>query len=191
VTTPAVVLALSGSLRVGSSNAALLRAAIALAPPSLSIALDEQSIGALPHFSPDLDSDDPPAAVRAFRQRLGAAEGVIVCSPEYAHGVPGALKNALDWIVSSGELMDKPVLLVNASPAGGQYAQAALAETLTVMSAVVLPASLTKPFLRTKLDGRKAIDPAAEALVKTSLQALADAIFLRRNLQTGSEPRDG
>jgi len=99
----AVVLALSGSLRGDSSNGALLRAALALAPSTLAITYDTQSIAALPHFNPDLDTAEPPAAVRAFRERLGAAEGVIICSPEYAHGVPGALKNALDWIVSSGE----------------------------------------------------------------------------------------
>ncbi len=177
---PAAVLALSGSLRAGSSNAALLRAAIALAPPSLSIVFEEQAIGALPHFNPDLDTDEPPPAVRAFRAQLADARGVIVCSPEYAHGIPGALKDALDWIVSSGELMDKPVLLLNASPAGCQFAQAALAETLTVMSAVVLPASLTAPFLRRKLDGLAPLEPAAEAALKVSLESLADAIAARR-----------
>ena len=177
---PASVIALSGSLRAQSSNAALLRAAIALAPPALAITYDDQSIGTLPHFSPDLDTAEPPAAVRAFRERLAAAEGVIICSPEYAHGVPGALKNALDWIVSSGELMNKPVLLLNASPAGGQYAQAALTATLTVMSAAVLPESLSAPFLRSKLDGRMPLDAAAEARLKTSLAALGAAIAAQR-----------
>jgi len=176
----AVVLALSGSLRGDSSNGALLRAALALAPSTLAITYDTQSIAALPHFNPDLDTAEPPAAVRAFRERLGAAEGVIICSPEYAHGVPGALKNALDWIVSSGELMNKPVLLLNASPAGGQYAQAALTATLTVMSAAVLPESLTTPFLRSKLDGRMPLDAAAEARLKTSLAALGAAIAAQR-----------
>jgi chromate reductase len=177
---PASVVALSGSLRAGSSNAALLRAAIAAAPPALAIAFDELAIGALPHFSPDLDTDEPPAPVREFRARLAAAEGVIVSSPEYAHGVPGALKNALDWIVSSGELLDKPVLLLNASPAGGQFAQGALAETLTVMSAKVLPASLTTPFLSKKLDGRGLVEPAAAAALRVSLDALAAAIAAAR-----------
>jgi chromate reductase, NAD(P)H dehydrogenase (quinone) len=177
---PANVVALSGSLRAGSSNAALLRAAIACAPAALAIRFDEQAIATLPHFNPDLDIDPPPAAVGAFRAQLAAAEGVIVCSPEYAHGVPGALKDALDWIVSSGELMEKPILLLNASPAGGTYAQASLAETLTVMSAAVLPASLTAPFLRRKLDGRTPLPPADEAQLKVSLEALAAAIAARR-----------
>jgi NAD(P)H-dependent FMN reductase len=177
---PANVVALSGSLRAGSSNAALLRAAIACAPAALAIRFDEQAIATLPHFNPDLDIDPPPAAVGAFRAQLAAAEGVIVCSPEYAHGVPGALKDALDWIVSSGELMEKPILLLNASPAGGTYAQASLAETLTVMSAAVLPASLIAPFLRKKLDGRTPLAPADEAQLKVSLEALAAAIAARR-----------
>jgi chromate reductase, NAD(P)H dehydrogenase (quinone) len=182
---PAAVLALSGSLRASSSNAALLRAAMAAAPAALAISFDEQAIAALPHFNPDLDVDPPPAAVAAFRAQLAAAEGLILCSPEYAHGVPGALKDALDWIVSSGELMDKPILLLNASPAGGTYAQASLAETLTVMSAAVLPASLTAPFLRRKLDGRGPIAPADEAQLKVSLEALAAAIAARRAALAG------
>jgi chromate reductase len=177
---PANVIALSGSLRAGSSNAALLRAAIACAPPALAISFDEQAIATLPHFNPDLDVDPAPPAVAAFRAQLAAAEGVIICSPEYAHGVPGALKDALDWIVSSGELMEKPILLLNASPAGGTYAQASLAETLTVMSAAVLAASLTAPFLRKKLDGRAPLAPADEAHLKVGLEALAAAIAARR-----------
>ena len=72
---PVPVLALSGSLRVGSSNAALLRAAIALGPPQLSIVFDEGVIGALPHFNPDLDTDEPPPVVRASAPSWPPHEG--------------------------------------------------------------------------------------------------------------------
>ena len=127
------LLAISGSLRAASSNTTLLRAAIQLAPPTVEIEL-YAGLGDLPYFNPDLDTDSPPRAVSEFRARLNAADGILICSPEYAHGVPGVLKNALDWIVSSGELMHKPVALLNASFAS-THAHAALSETLSVMMA--------------------------------------------------------
>ncbi|HEX2660440.1 MAG TPA: NADPH-dependent FMN reductase [Polyangia bacterium] len=171
------VVAISGSLRAESSNAALLRAAGALAPPGMTITY-YAGLDTLPPFNPDLDSEGiaPPAPVAALRATLGAARGFLICSPEYAHGVPGALKNALDWIVSSGEFTDEPVLLLNASAAGGDFAQASLTETLTVMGGRVLDASLVKPFLRKKVGASGELnDPEAARTLSASLQALAAA----------------
>src|SRR5437868_5642473 len=107
------VVAISGSLRAGSSNAALLRAAAALAPTGMTITF-YAGLDTLPPFNPDLDAEGavPPAPVAALRATLAGARGFLICSPEYAHGVPGALKNALDWVVSSGEFTDKPILLL-------------------------------------------------------------------------------
>ena len=136
--TPLRVLALSGSLRAASSNTTLLHAAVRLAPPEMRIEIYEK-IGDLPHFNFDLDGgDNAPPAVRDFRVQLRAADAILICCPEYAHGVPGSFKNALDWIVSSGELMEKPVALLNASPSSF-HAHDALRETLSVMMAHVLP----------------------------------------------------
>ena len=128
--------AISGSLRARSFNTALLRAASGLLPEGATFSMYE-GMGALPHFNPDLDVDSAPAGVADLRARLAEADGVLICSPEYAHGVPGSLKNALDWIVSSGEFTDKPVLLINASPSfmGASIAQANLVEILRVMGA--------------------------------------------------------
>jgi chromate reductase, NAD(P)H dehydrogenase (quinone) len=131
------LVAISGSLRAASSNTALLQTIRDAAPPGVRIDLCD--IGALPHFNPDLDVDAPPPVVAAFRALLRGADAVLICSPEYAHGVPGSLKNALDWLVADGELVGKPVMLVNAT-ARSTYAQASLTETLTVMSWKVLPA---------------------------------------------------
>ncbi|MBS1766334.1 MAG: NAD(P)H-dependent oxidoreductase [Acidobacteria bacterium] len=130
------IFAISGSLRARSFNTALLLAAGGLVPPDVAVELYE-GLGGLPHFNPDLDIEPPPAAVADLRARLAEADGVLICSPEYAHGVPGSLKNALDWIVSSGEFTDKPVLLINASPSfmGASLAQANLVEILRVMGA--------------------------------------------------------
>lgn len=127
------LLAISGSLRAVSSNRALLEAAVALAPTGVRLVIYE-GIGALPHFNPDIDDDAQPASVTDFRAALAQADGVIFSTPEYAHGLPGVLKNALDWVVGTSELVEKPVALFNASPRS-TFAVASLSETLTVMSA--------------------------------------------------------
>jgi chromate reductase, NAD(P)H dehydrogenase (quinone) len=66
-------------------------------------------VSRLPHFSPDLDGENAPAPVADWRAQLKTSDGVLISSPEYAHGVPGSLKNALDWVVGSGEFVEKPV----------------------------------------------------------------------------------
>jgi chromate reductase, NAD(P)H dehydrogenase (quinone) len=132
------IVGISGSLRAGSSNAAVLRTAAEVAPPGVTIDVWER-LGELPHFNPDLDDDDPPAPVREFRQLLRDADAVIVCSPEYAHGMPGSLKNALDWLVSDGMLVGKPVLVITTAPTYGEHAHAQLTEVLKTMSWHVLP----------------------------------------------------
>ena len=140
------ILAVSGSLRANSSNTNLLRAAAMLAPKGVEISL-YLGLADLPHFNPDLDDEMVSQAVKEWRSQLKSADGLVFCVPEYAHGVPGVLKNALDWIVGSGELVDKPVTLFNASPRG-TYAQASLVETLTVMSAKIMSdASVTLQLL--------------------------------------------
>ncbi len=131
------VLAISGSLRTGSSNATLLRAAAELAPAGMSIEVWD-GLGGLPHFNPDLDEGDAPASVRDFRRLLASADAVILSSPEYAHGMPGSLKNALDWLVSDGTLVGKPVLIITTAPTRGEFAHAQLVEVLTTMQWNVL-----------------------------------------------------
>jgi NAD(P)H-dependent FMN reductase len=169
------ILAISGSLRAESTNAALLRAAAALAPPGMEITF-YSGLGDLPHFNPDLDGEgqEPPPAVAALRSEVCASDGLLICSPEYAHGVPGSLKNALDWLVSFPDFVGKPVLLLNASAAGGQWVHQSLVETLKTMSARVAGASLLEPFLRKKLDPRGVMsDPEAQRALRASLESFA------------------
>ena len=111
VVPPIRVLAISGSLRSASANTAVLRAAVALAPDDVAIALYD-GLAELPHFNPDLDGDVAPPSVADFRRQLAAADGILISSPEYAHGMPGVLKNALDWLVRSMliRFVDKSVL---------------------------------------------------------------------------------
>lgn len=129
------ILTVSGSLRAGSSNTALLDAVALLAEPDVMVTAFA-GLEALPAFNPDLElaAGEPLPAVAAWGAALAAADAVLISSPEYAHGVPGVLKNALDWVVGSGELVAKPVGLLNASSAS-QYAYPQLLETLGVMSA--------------------------------------------------------
>ena len=141
------ILAISGSLRALSSNTALLRVAAVVAPEGVEVTLYD-GLAALPHFNPDDDLDVPPPVVLALRSAIGAADGLLFCSPEYAHGVPGSLKNALDWLVSSIEFPFKPVALINASPMA-VHAQASLVETLGLMNArIVQDACVTIPVSR-------------------------------------------
>jgi NAD(P)H-dependent FMN reductase len=141
------ILAISGSLRALSSNTALLRVASSVAPPGITVVLYD-GLASLPHFNPDDDVDVPPTTVLALRAEIGTADGLLFCSPEYAHGVPGSLKNALDWLVSSIEFPFKPVALLNASPWATQ-AQASLVETLGLMNArIVTEACVTIPVSR-------------------------------------------
>ena len=167
------LLAISGSLRSGSYNTAVLRAATGLAPTGTTLVL-YGGMADLPHFNPDLDTDPGPAPAAALRDLLSEADGVLICSPEYAHGVPGSLKNALDWIVSSGEFTDKPVLLINASPsfAGASFAQANLVEVLRVMGAKLTDeAILTLTAMSRKVAADGSLDEATAVVLQQALAA--------------------
>lgn len=142
------ILAISGSLRAVSSNTAVLRAAVRLAPDGVEIVMFE-GLASLPFFNPDLDGDTVPEAVAAFRRLVGEADGMLISSPEYARGVAGVLKNGLDWLVASSEFPSKPVALINTSPRA-THALAALTLTLETMSAqLIKDAFITLPLLGT------------------------------------------
>ena len=131
------VLCLCGSLRRVSANRAALEAARALAPASLQLEI-YPGMGALPWFSPDAEVDPLPQTVLDLRAAVGRADALLIACPEYAHGIPGAFKNVLDWLVGSLEFPGKPLLLLNTSARGSHHAQGALMEVLTTMSARLL-----------------------------------------------------
>ena len=124
------LLTISGSLRAASTNTALLRALADAAPPPLNVTLF-QGLADLPLFSPDLE-DDTPAAVLAFAASVKRADGLVIACPEYIHALPGAFKNALDWLVSRPELIGKPIALLHASHRGEDV----LADLRRVLSTV-------------------------------------------------------
>lgn len=174
------ILGLSGSLRAGSTNTLLLQAAAKLAPPEMSFELYD-CLGGLPHFNPDLDPavDNGllPDAVRELRMKTGLSDGLFISSPEYAHGVAGSLKNALDWLVGSTEFPGKPVALLNASPRA-VHADAQLREILATMSARLIErASIAIPVQGTKLSVEGIVsDPNLSALVCQALTSFRDAV---------------
>jgi NAD(P)H-dependent FMN reductase len=145
------LLAISGSLRAASSNTAVLKAASRLAPAGVDIVF-YAGLGDLPPFNPDLDTEVPPPAVAELRRAVGASEGLVISSPEYAHGIAGSLKNVLDWLVSSLEFPEKPVAILSTSPRA-VHADAQLREILKTMSArLVEAASIALPLLGRGLD---------------------------------------
>jgi chromate reductase, NAD(P)H dehydrogenase (quinone) len=169
------ILAISGSLRANSSNTTLLRAAAGLAPEGVQIHLYD-SIGNLPHFNADLEKDMPPV-VKDFRSLIQSAQGLMISSPEYAHGVPGSLKNALDWLVSGNEFPGKPVALLNTS-SRGTYAQASLTETITVMTGrIIAEASVTIPILGKNIDAEGILSrPELAKPLRAAIAAFVTAI---------------
>ncbi|MEO8545399.1 MAG: NADPH-dependent FMN reductase [Burkholderiaceae bacterium] len=167
------LLAISGSLRAASINSAFCRAAVRLAPQSLEITVFAD-LGGLPPFNPDLETCPPPT-VLAFRTAVGDADALIIASPEYAHGVAGALKNALDWLVSFEGTVCKPVALINTS-ARAHHAYDALRETLQTMSLdIVKEASTTIPLLGACITEAAMIQvPDVRHAIRGALEALAD-----------------
>ncbi len=166
------VLAISGSLRATSSNAALVRAAARLAPSTIAIEIYAE-LAALPHFSPDLDVAPLPGPVAELRAAVGRCDAVMITTPEYAHGMPGSLKNALDWLVSATGPIDKPVLLISASPGGAAHAHAQFSEVLRTMSMRLVDGG-AHVFSRAKLDGDgNVVDKALLASIRAGLAQLA------------------
>lgn len=173
------ILAVSGSLRAKSTNTALLQACALLAPAGMRLELYEGT-GALPHFNADLDTESPPAAVAQWRSRVAAADALIIACPEYARGVPGTLKNALDWLAGSSDIVEKPVALLNGS-ARSTHAQESLAIILKTISARLIA---EQPYLAHVL-GKSlqaqeiASDPALAAVLRTLLADVALATAAR------------
>lgn len=167
-------LAICGSLRRASSNLALLDAAARLAPEG--VCVERFALDDLPPFNPDLE-DDMPSPVRDWRAAIADADGLLISSPEYAHGVSGVLKNALDWLVSGPEFVGKPVALLNATTRA-EYAPAQLTETLRTMSGMVIDAAmLSLPLLGGTRDAASIVDdPRFADPLRTALHRFASAV---------------
>ena len=183
---PIRILAIAGSLRGTSYNRAALDALQLLAPASVVIDIFER-MAQLPLFNPDLEGQLP-APVQVLKTAVANADGLILASPEYAHGISGVMKNALDWLVSGEEFVNLPVALINTSPRA-THAQAALREVVTTMSGVMVEAgSVAIPLLGSGLDARGIMeDPLLSAQLKNALQGFGDEIIRIKSAAGGGD----
>jgi chromate reductase, NAD(P)H dehydrogenase (quinone) len=172
------VLAIAGSLRASSINAAFCRAASRLAPPGLHITVCD-ALGSLPPFNADLEPAPPPS-VTLFREAVGATNALMIASPEYAHGISGVLKNALDWLVSYEGFVAMPVAVINTSPRA-HHAYDSLLEVLKTMSATLVhEASISVPLLGGCITEAQMVGtPAIAQQIRTALVALDTSLQLR------------
>lgn len=174
------ILAISGSTRLQSTNHTLINIIAAMYAGKADI-MHFDGLSQLPHFNPDDDNDTPPPTVTAFRDRLRSADGILICTPEYAMGVPGSLKNALDWIVSSMEMSQKPVALITASSMG-ELAHQSLTGTLRVIEADLPdPSRLLIPFVKAKVRDGAIVDAPTLESVKSVMESLLQGIAASRS----------
>ena len=168
------VLGISGSLQSSSANTALLEVARKIAPGGVEVVLFDGLAG-IPAFNPDTEPGPP--SVDAFRELVQSATGLMISTPEYAFGLPGSLKNALDWLVGSGELHGKRVVVLSAAPSAerGQHARADLERTLRAQGAEVLAS--TTIAVPTSRRGAEIDDPGIRAGSRASprVPAVIDA----------------
>lgn len=169
-------LTLCGSLRARSSNKAILRAYSRLAAARAHVEHYE-GIASLPPFNPDDDHEHVAAEVSAFRQRVREADAVVISTPEYAHALPGAFKNALDWLVSDPAFEGKPVVILQAAR-GSHWAYDSLIEVLSTMSARVVLRACVQLSLGSNAIDEDAILARGElrAQLEASLGALHEAL---------------
>jgi NAD(P)H-dependent FMN reductase len=180
-----MILAISGSLRRASVNSAALRAAAtAAARAGLVVAVDD-TVRELPHFDPDLEAAPPEAIVR-FRAVCDAAAGVVLSVPEYALGIPGTFKNALDWTVGSTCMYRKPVTVLDVSPLGrGESVRTALGLVLKALNADVIFRSVPITAADRDMAG-EIIDPGIVEQLRAIVSDLDDRATAAASLRSRS-----
>jgi len=171
--------AIPGSIRHGSYNVALLEAMSKLSPKGTNITVFE-GIKDIPIFNPDTGDEEIPKPVDYLLSSIRKSDGVIISTPEYAHGVPGVLKNSLDWLVSSDALVLKPVAVtsVSTSGLGGVRSHGPLLLILSAMNSnVVVEGSINVPYAQQKFDkGYNLTDALTKKAIAVSLSALEQAV---------------
>ena len=162
------ILGVCGSLQAASKNLSLLETAVASAPSGVEVVIFD-GIRDLPHFDPDVDKNDVPPSVTRWREALAGSDALLIASPEYAFSLPGSLKNAIDWVIGSGELEEKIIAIAAAVPAPerGRRGLQALREPLTAVRATSVGA---EPIVT---------GPDFESRVASLVSALVDAVSSR------------
>lgn len=167
---------LCGSLRARSSNRAMLMAYARVCAEAAELTIYE-GLGRLPHFNPDEDVEEVAPSVAEFRMRVAESDAIVISTPEYAHGLPGTLKNALDWLVSDPAFAGKPVVIVSADR-GSTWAIDSLREILRTMSAnVLVDASVSLRLTSNTIDAEQILSrPELAERLRESASALLAAI---------------
>jgi chromate reductase len=169
------VTGISGSLRAASFSSMVLNAVSHWLPAGT--AYSTLDIGALPHYNQDLEPQDLPDAVVAARRQISESDAVLIVTPEFNHGIPGVLKNTLDWLsrpAFASCIKNKPVLFMTLSPGalGGVRAQAQLRETLSSMQCRLIPLpEIAITFVQHKLDNGKLVDAPTVAFIQQTLES--------------------
>ncbi|MGZ4289179.1 MAG: NADPH-dependent FMN reductase [Gaiellaceae bacterium] len=177
------ILAISGSLQRESYNTRLLRAASELAPPGIEVELYD-GLASLPPYDADLDVEPAPAPVRDLRERIAAADALLISTPEYNGSIPGQLKNAVDWAsrpFPASSLRNKPIALAGATPGayGAMWAQTDLRRVLGITGARVVGEELPVGQVATRFDDEgRLIDPEVRAHLVEHLELLAVEVRL-------------
>jgi len=170
------ILAISGSLRSGSSNHNILNYIKSRTPADVNFYIYDD-LAAIPPFDPGNDNDTPPEPVSKFRNLLADSDGIIICTPEYAFGIPGQLKNALDWTVSSGSFSGKKTALITAS-SQGENAHEAMIKVLGAIDASLSgETTLLISFIRSKIESDGNItDPETEQKIAFVFNSLLNIV---------------
>ncbi len=174
------ILALSGSIRSKSTNNGILRYIKQHFNHHFDIELYE-GIAALPHFNPDMDTDIPPKEVQLLRKKIAAADGVLICTPEYVFSIPGSLKNALEWNVSNTLFLDKPVALVIAAASGEKALESLQLIMKTLGAQIQKDAALLIQSPKGKLKGTEITDAKTCMNIQRLMEALGDSLVATNN----------
>jgi chromate reductase len=192
------ILAIAGSLRVGSYNAALARAARDLAPEGVQVELYE-GLARLPHYDQDLDEREgaEPPAVRRLRERIEDVDALLFVTPEYNGSVPGVLKNAIDWVSArhrGSSLQNKTIAIagVTTGQYGAIWAQQDLRKILGIAGARVIPGEFPVSRAGEAFDDHgRLVDPLVAERLREHLAALvAETMPLELSLQNDAGPRE-
>lgn len=177
------LLGISGSLRSGSFSTAVLETLAAEVPAGVELTL--HSLADVPLYNQDEDTDAPPAAVKQLRDAITEADGVVIVTPEFNYGLPGVLKNALDWAsrpYGAAALIGKSVVTISVSPAftGGVRAQAQLNETLlAIQTALVVRSQVVIGEVHNKVQNGRLTDQASLDHAIAAVTDLTRAIQVR------------
>jgi chromate reductase len=170
------ILAISGSTRSNSVNLHILQAIAEMYTAKVEFTIFNE-IEELPHFNPDLDQEPFPLTVVALRKKIEDADGILICTPEYVYSLPGSLKNAIEWMVSTTLLTDKPAALITAASSGQKAYEALnlLMRTLGVRLAENGSLLITAPKIKVSVDG-EITDEATLLAIRKLMDSFIDML---------------